>query len=44
VKFVDWNKWIARQIKKVLIENNLLNDSLTKWNLIKYDTKHLNLK
>jgi glutamate racemase len=40
VKFIDWNIWIAKQIKKVLSENNLLNNSNIKGSLIEYDTKN----
>jgi hypothetical protein len=39
VKFVDWNKWIARQIKKVLKEKNMLNDSKQRWELVFYGSK-----
>lgn len=40
IKFIDWNKWIAKQIKRLLTENNLLNNSYKKWNLTSYDTKN----
>jgi glutamate racemase len=31
VKFIDGNKWIAKQIKKVLEEKNLLNKNSKEW-------------
>jgi glutamate racemase len=41
VEFIDGNAWIARQIKNVLTQNELLNAWKEKGSLAFYDTKDL---
>lgn len=39
VELIDWNIAISKQIKKVLNERNLLNNSVNKWTILKFFTK-----
>lgn len=38
IEFIDWNEWISKQIKNILIENQLQNTTNKKWQVEEYKT------